>query len=126
MLAAPEWAFRIEKAQLELPSLKDVTEEAFGFDLEYALLHRAALGCKVDVGQHKTGIYSHPDAEVIAASVAGILERLGGNRMAIQVAELAQAGLTADWMPGVVTCCVPGETKRNQNGERATTIVVGT
>lgn len=30
--------------QLELPPPKDVTEEGFGFGLEYVLLQRAALG----------------------------------------------------------------------------------
>tara|TARA_R110002094_G_scaffold137282_1_gene128848 strand:- start:182 stop:613 length:432 start_codon:yes stop_codon:yes gene_type:complete len=44
----------------------------------------------------------------------------------IRVAELARAGLTPDWMPGVVPRCVPVETKRNQHGERATTVIVGT
>ena len=124
--AAVEWAFRVEKAQLELPPTKGVTEESFGFGLEYVLLQRAALGCKVDGGQHKIGSYTHPDAEVIAATVAGMPDTLGGIRMAIQVVELALAGLTPDWMPGVVPRCVPVETKQNQHGERATTIVVGT
>jgi hypothetical protein len=50
---------------------------------------------------------------------------LGGKRMAIYVAELARAGLTPDWMPGVVPRCVPVETKTNQHGERSTTVVVG-
>ena len=68
--AALEWAFRTEKAQLELPQRKDVAEEGFGFGLEYVLLQRAALGCKVDGGQHKMGSCTHPDAEVIAATVA--------------------------------------------------------
>jgi hypothetical protein len=72
------------------------------------------------------GSYTHPDAEVIAATVAGMPDRLGGIRMAISVAELARAGMTPDWMPGVVPRCVPLETKNNQHGERATTIVVGT
>jgi hypothetical protein len=124
--AALEWAFRVEQAQLELPPPKDVTDEGFGFGLEYVILQRAMLGCKVDGGQHKMGSYTHPDAEVVAATVAGIPHSLGGIRMAIQVAELARAGLTPDWMPGVVPCCVPLETKKNQHGERATTIVVGT
>jgi hypothetical protein len=72
--AALEWAFRVEQAQLELPPPKDVTEEGFGFGfgLEYVLLQRAILGCKVDGGQHKMGSYTHPDAEVIAATVAGM------------------------------------------------------
>ena len=80
--AALEWAFRVEQAQLELPPPKDVTEEGFGFGLEYVLLQRAMLGCKVDGGQHKMGSYTHPDAEVIAATVAGMPDSLGGIRMA--------------------------------------------
>ena len=124
--AALEWAFRVEQAQLELPPPKDLTEEGFGFGLEYVLLQRAMLGCKVDGGQHKMGSYTHPDAEVIASTVAGMPDNLGGIRMAIQVAELARAGLTPDWMPGAVPRCVPVETKQNQHGERATTIIVAT
>jgi len=89
-------------------------------------MQRGALGCKVDGGQHKIGSYTHADAEVIAATVAGLPDRLGGIRMAIRVAELARAGLTPDWMPGVVPRCVPVETKCNQHGERSTTVVVGT
>lgn len=123
---ALEWAFRVEKAQLELPLPQCVTEENFGFGLEYVLLQRAALGCKIDGGRYKVGGYTHEDAEVIAATVAGMPDSLGGKRMAICVAELARAGLTPDWMPGAVSHCVPVETKRNQHGERATTIVVGT
>jgi len=124
--AALEWAFRVEQAQLELPPPKDGAEEGFGFGLEYVLLQRAILGCKIDGGQHKMGSYTHPDAEVIAATVAGMPDSLGGNRTAIRVAELARAGLTPDWMPGVVPRCAPMATRTNQHGERATTIVVGT
>ncbi len=124
--AALEWAFRVEQAQLELPPPKNVTEEGYVFGLEYILLQRAALGCKVDGGQHKMGSYTHADAEVIAATVAGMPESLGGIRMAISVAEMAHAGITPDWMPGVVPRCVPVETKQNQHGERAATIIVGT
>jgi hypothetical protein len=124
---ALEWAFRIEHAQLELPEPPDPErEDGFGFGLEYVLLQRAILGCKVDGGQYKIGSYTHEDAEVIAATVAGMPDSLGGKRMAIRVAELARAGLTPDWMPGAVPRCVPVEAKRNQHGERATTIVVGT
>ncbi|KPP83617.1 MAG: hypothetical protein HLUCCO07_16270 [Rhodobacteraceae bacterium HLUCCO07] len=124
--AALEWAFRIEKAQLELPVPQDVTEEGLGFGLEYVLLQRAALGCKVDGGQHKIGGYTHEDAEVIAATAAGLPDSLGGIRMAIRVAELARAGRTPDWMPGAVPRCVPVATRQNQHGVRAMTEVVGT
>ena len=123
--AALEWAFRVEKAQLELPLPQDLTEAGFGFSLEYALVQQAALGCKVDGGQHKMGSYTHADAEVIAATVAGMPDSLGGIRMAIYVAELARAGLTPDWLPGVVPRCVPVETRHNQHGEQSTTVVVG-
>ena len=124
--AALEWAFRVAQAQLELPQPKDVPEEGFGFGLEYVLLQRAMLGCKVDGGQHKMGSYTHEDAEVIAATVAGIPDSLGGKRMAIRVAELARAGLTPDWMPGAVPRCVPVDIKRNRHGDRAVSMVVGT
>ncbi len=124
---ALEWAFGVEKAQLELPEPSD-PERAHrsGFGLEYVLLQRAALGCKVDGGQHKIGSYTHPDAEVIAAIVGGIPDAMGGKRMAIRVAELARAGLTPDWMPGAVPRCVPVEMKRNRHGDRAVSVVVGT
>jgi hypothetical protein len=126
-MQALEWAFRVEHAQLELPEPPDPErEQGFGFGLEYVLLQRAILGCKVDGGQYKIGSYTHEDAEVIAATVAGMPDGLGGKRMAIRVAELARAGLTPDWMPGAVPRCVPVEVKRNQHGERASTMVVGT
>ena len=61
----------------------------------------------------------------MAATLAGMPDSLGGKRMAIYVAELARAGMTPDWLPGVVPRCVPVETKSNQHGERSTTVVVG-
>ena len=72
------------------------------------------------------GSYTHADAEVVAATLAGMPDSLGGKRMAIYVAELVRAGMTPDWMPVAVPRCVPVETKSNQHGERASTIVVGT
>jgi hypothetical protein len=124
--AALEWAFRIEKAQLELPPRQDADEESRGFGLEYILMQRTILGCKVDGGQHKMGSYTHPDAEVIAATVAGLPDSLGGIRMALRVTELARAGMTPDWMPGAVPRCVPVDIKRNRHGDRAVSVVVGT
>jgi hypothetical protein len=124
---ALEWAFRVEHAQLELPEPPDPERgQGFGFGLEYVLMQRAALGCKIDGGQYKMGTYTHEDAEMIAATVAGMPDNLGGKRMAIRVAELARAGLTPDWMPGAVPRCVPVEIKRNRHGDHATTVVVGT
>jgi hypothetical protein len=120
-----EWAFRVEKAQLELPQRRDIDEEGSGFGMEYVLIQRALLGCKVDGGGSGSQSYTHPDAEIVAATLAGMPDSLGGKRMAIHVAELARAGMTPDWMPGVIPRCVPLETKCNQHGERSTTIVVG-
>lgn len=120
-----EWAFRVEKAQLELPLPKDVSEEGFGFGMEYVLIQRARLGCKVDGGGHKSQSYTHEDAEIVAAALAGMPHSLGGKRMAIYMAELARAGMTPDWLPGAVSRCVPVETKQNQHGERSITVVVG-
>ncbi|RBI69885.1 hypothetical protein DQW77_15040 [Roseovarius sp. TE539] len=124
---ALEWAFGVEKAQLELPEPSDPERtHRSGVGLEYVLMQQAVLGCKVDGGQYKIGNDTHPDAEVIAATVAGLPDSLGGKRMAIRVAELARAGLTPDWMPGAVPRCVPVEMKRNRYGDRALSIVVGT
>ena len=115
---ALEWAFRVEKAQLELPERPDPERgPGYGFGLEYVL---------IDGGQHKIGGYTHEDAEVVAATMAGLPDALGGKRMAIRIAELARAGLTPDWMPGAVPRCVPVETRQNQHGVRAVTEVVGT
>jgi hypothetical protein len=99
--------------------------QAYGFGMEYVLIQRARLGCKVDGGGHKSQSYTHEDAEIVAGTLAGMPDSFGGKRMAIYVAELARAGMTPDWMPGVVPRCVPVETKSNQHGERSTTVVIG-
>jgi Phage major capsid protein E len=44
-----EWAFRVEKAQLELPPPTETTEESNGYGLEYVLIQRARLGCQVGI-----------------------------------------------------------------------------
>ena len=123
--AVLEWAFRVEKAQLELPQRRDIDGEGYGFGMEYVLIQRALLGCKVDGGGRSSQSYTHQDAEIVAATLAGMPDSLGGKPMAIYVAELARAGMTPDWMPGVVPRCVPVATKRNQHGEQSTTVVVG-
>lgn len=124
---ALEWAFRTEKARLELPEPPDPERgEGPGFGLEYVLMQRAALGCRIDGGRYKPDSSTHEDAEVIAACVAGVPTSLGGLRIAIRIAELARAGMTPDWMPGAVPRCVPVEVKRNQHGARSITVPVGT
>ena len=124
---ALEWAFRTECAQLELPEPPDPERaQRQGYGLEHVLMQRAALGCQIDGGLYRKDSYTHEDAEVIAATILGIPDDLGGKRMAIRMAELARAGLTPDWMPGAVPRCVPVEVKRNRYGDHATTVVVST
>lgn len=72
------------------------------------------------------GSYAHPDAEVIAATVARLPDSLGRIRVALRVAELARAGIIPDWMTGAVPRCVPRETREHQHGIRAVTEVIGT
>jgi len=123
---ALEWAFGKEKAQLEPPQyLHPEQGSDIGIGLEYIMIQRGVLGCEIDGGQHKLDSYTHEDAEVIAAIVAGMPHALGGWRMAIRVAELARAGLTPNWMPGALPRCVPVETRRNRYGDRAVSEAVG-
>ncbi len=127
VLQVLEWAFRTEKARLELPEPPNPERgEGLGFGLEYVLMQRAALGCRIDGGRYKPDSFTREDAEVIATGVAGLPSSLGGLRLAIRIAELARAGMTPDWMPGAIPRCVPVETKRNQHGERSVTVAVGT
>jgi hypothetical protein len=124
-----EWAFRVEKVQLELPERgRDDpvhVSDSHGFGMEHVLYQRAQLGCRIDGGRYRSFSHPHEDAEVVAAAVASLPDTFGGRRMAIRVAGLARAGLTPDWMPGAVPRCVPVEVTRNQHGERAATIFVG-
>ncbi|TRW94614.1 hypothetical protein FNJ84_19125 [Paracoccus sp. M683] len=124
-----EWAFRTEKARLELPEPPDPDPERGarpGYGLEYVLMQRATLGCRIDGGRYKPDSSTHEDAEVIAACIAGLPTSLGGLRLAIRIAELARAGMAPDWMPGAVPRCVPVEMRRNQHCARSITIPVGT
>lgn len=114
----------MEKAPLELPPPEDIVEEGIGFDLEYVLMQHAGL--HQDGGQHKTGSYTHADAEVIAATVSGMAYSSGSTRLAIRVAGLARAGRIPDRMRGVVPGCVTAETPQNPHGVRAVTRGVGT
>lgn len=117
-----EWAFGREKVRLEWPDERRHEERGFGFGMEYVLLQRARLGCRIDGGGSSP---AHEDAEVAAAIVAGLPEALGGRRMAIVVAECARAGLTPDWMPGAEPRCVPREWRQTKHGPRAASVVVG-
>lgn len=87
-------------------------------------MQRAVLGCKVDGGRHKRDSYTHPDAEVIAATVAGLPDSLGGIRMALRVTELARAGLDAECCAALCTPRHPSkplrQARRDRNGRHRT------
>ncbi|MDO8986009.1 hypothetical protein [Cypionkella sp.] len=83
-------------------------------------------GGYVDRACHESQPHTYDDAEIVAATLARMPDSLGGKRMAIYIAELTRWRMTADWLPGVVPRSVPVEAKRNQHGERSTTVVVGT
>ena len=51
--AALEWAFRIEKAQLELPPPQDGTDESYGFGLEYVLCSAPCWAARLTVASTK-------------------------------------------------------------------------
>ena len=119
--AALEWAFRVEKVWIDLPDPRPAEERGTGFGMEYVLIQRAILGCKVDGGGQSD---PHEDAEVIAAAVGGLPESLGGKRMALIVANAARAGTPPDWMPGAQPRAVPSEWRENQHGRRAAEEVV--
>lgn len=116
-----EWAFAVEKAQIEIPEPRGLTERAFGGgrDSLSAMEQSAALGVRVDTSRGRS--YPHDDAEIIAETVGRLPLVLGGVRMAIGIATLARACAAPDWMPGARPECRPVEWRENQHGRRAAT-----
>lgn len=116
-----EWAFRVERARLWDAEPRGLDEPA-GYGLEYVLIERARLGCRVDGGGQS---WPHEDAETVAALVEQVPETYGGRRMAAAIAEHARCGSTPDWMPGARVRCVPvAWAKPNQHGATAKTELV--
>lgn len=112
-----EWAFRSECAQLDFGGAAETFQCNVG--LEYVMMERAKLGCRVDGGGRSD---PHPDADVVAAAVAALPVAYGGRGMAICIAEHARAGSAPDWMPGAVPRCLPVEWTQRGKGR---TVVVG-
>lgn len=119
-----EWAFRAEKAQLELPDRREPEDRGFGFGTEYILLQRMRLGgVKIDTSPGTS--HPHEDAEIVAAAVASLSEARGGKRMAIRVSELARASLTPDWLPDAEPKIEPREWMTNRYGTRGKSEIIG-
>lgn len=112
-----EWAFQRELASIEFDEAR---AEAMRFHraigMEYILMERQKLGCKVDGGGRSL---PHPDADTVCAALGAMPEARGGRQMAIRVAELARAGLTPDWMKDATPRCVPVRMHCNRHGWRA-------
>ncbi len=117
--AALEWAFGAERVAVEFDEINDAPPAT---DTIYRLMRQGALGCKIDGGGRSFG---HHDAEIIASFVARLPVEHGGKGMAVQVANLARAGVVPDWMPGAVPRCVPREWRLTKHGDFARTEVVG-
>lgn len=110
-----DWAFRRECATLDFyEDHAPAQGAAMGFGLEYILIQQARLGCRVDGGGRSL---PHHDADIVAAAVSSLPNRLGGRGMAIQVAELAKAGRCPNWMPGAITRVEPASWKVNRHGK---------
>lgn len=121
--AALEWAFGVEHASLDFA-------EAQGDNVRpavspvWVVMQRGALGCSIDGGGQSLPAH---DADIIASAVAHLPDALGGRRMAVQIAELARAGQSADWGRNLTPRCIPKAWKcENQHGPQAATELVET
>lgn len=111
------WAFQRECARIEFndPVPTD-REEIRTVSMEYIMMQRARLGCRVDGGGSSD---PHEDADLVANALATLPEGCGGRRMALWLADLARAGRTPQW--DIKTMIVPLDTQTNQWGCRAIT-----
>ncbi|QPM89369.1 hypothetical protein [Pseudooceanicola algae] len=100
-----EWAFQREFASIEFDDvMASMPGQAPAFGMEYVMIERARLGCRVDGGGRSD---PHPDADAVAAALAVLPEGCGGRQMAVTIAELARLGTMPDWGKGLKTRCVP-------------------
>ncbi len=98
-----QWAFQREGASVDFDGPgSDVAMPGFG--MEFVLIERARLGCKVDGGGRSP---THPDADAVADAVAVLPPERGGQRMALIIADLARAGQLPDCMIGARPRIVP-------------------
>lgn len=119
-----EWAFSVEKAQIETDPVKAMGGIGLpGIGMEYVLMERMALGgVRIDTSIGRS--VPHEDAELVAAILQNLPVERGGLRMAIYMAELARAGITPDWMPEACPKVVPVGWKETKHGTFAQTEVV--
>lgn len=120
-----QWAFQRELASLDFNPVRSVATGSLpGFGLEYVMMERAALGCRIDGGGSSD---PHPDAQLVADAIASLPESHGGRGQALSIAELARSGRLPDCMIGAVPRFVPTMVGReNQHGQKAKTESAGT
>lgn len=114
-----EWAFGVEKAQVDFDELGVAPG---GIDTVWLLMQRGQLGCKIDGGRQGGGAQSADDADIVAAVVASLPVEQGGRSMAVRIAQLARAGMVPDWYPNAVPRFEPLEWRHNQHGSTAGTV----
>lgn len=109
-----EWAFQRERAQLDFDGEDRSGAVALpSFGMEYLLLERARVGCSIDGGGRSD---PHHDADLVAAALSVLPEARGGRRMAVQIAELARAGLAPDCMLDAKPRVEPVEWRQCKHG----------
>lgn len=91
---ALEWAFAVERAQIDFDGTGAREFDRAGVDNIWILQRQRELGCRVDGGGSSD---PHPDAQIIAASVEALPIGVGGRRMALLVAECARARRVPEW-----------------------------
>ncbi|MGY9050246.1 hypothetical protein P775_09780 [Puniceibacterium antarcticum] len=117
------WAFQREFASLDFDELASTSGTAPpGVGMEYIMIERARLGCRVDGGGRSE---PHPDADAVASALAALPQGHGGRRVALWIAELARSGLTPDWHQDERPRCVPVAWRSCKHGDFAKTDVAG-
>ena len=110
------WAFQRECVSLDRQEELTGIEARVNVDPIYQMVQIARLGCRVDGGGRSA---SHPDADIVAATVTVLPESCGGWQMACAIAELARTGQVPAW--DLAPQVVPVETTTNRWGTHAKT-----
>ncbi|RAP38875.1 hypothetical protein BYZ73_21665, partial [Rhodovulum viride] len=112
--AALEWAFGTECARFDHDEIGAVGGTGWrSYGMEYVAIQQEQLGARVDTSPGRS--WPHDDAELIATVVRNVLPWYA----ATQVADLARAGRTPDWMPDARPRCVPVKWRETSHGPRA-------
>lgn len=113
---ALEWAFAVERAQIDFDETGAHEFDRPGIDNLWILQRQRELGCRVDGGGSSD---PHPDAQIIAASVEALPIGVGGRRMALLVAECARARRAPEWRADERRAVVPSGWDCTDHGFKA-------